>query len=316
MSAAGASAEIKGFFFKRHAKLLKAMLKCTPEPYASLETNRLTLLFFLLSGLDLINELNNVVDEKMKNELIENIYKMQLINGSIPERYGFRGSLSASAPKNSSEACPFDSSHIAQTYSGLCCLLILGDDLSRVNKKAILEAVGLCQRPDGSFTGFGASTESDMRFVFCAAAVCYILDDFTYIDIERMIEFISKSRTYEGGFGQAPRCEAHGGSTYCAIASLSLVHHLHDNTVLNKKQMNKLITWGTQQQDIGFHGRTNKCDDTCYAFWIGATLAMLNSEDLVDFLKLREFLVECEDTRLGGFCKYTDSESSGMFSKQ
>uniref|UniRef100_A0A914QG95 Geranylgeranyl transferase type-1 subunit beta n=1 Tax=Panagrolaimus davidi TaxID=227884 RepID=A0A914QG95_9BILA len=76
--------------------------------------------------------------------------------------------------------------------------------------------------------------------------------------------------------------------------------------------MNKLITWGIQQQDLGFHGRTNKCDDTCYAFWLGATLAMLNSENLVDTVKLREFLVECEDTRLGGFCKYTDSESSDV----
>ena len=64
------------------------------------------------------------------------------------------------------------------------------------------------------------------------------------------------------------------GSSYCAVASLFLLHHLHDNKVLSKKQTKKLVSWALQQQDMGFHGRTNKPDDTCYAFWIGGTLAV------------------------------------------
>lgn len=43
----------------------------------------------------------------------------------------------------------FESAHIAQTYSALCCLLLLGDDLKRVDRKAVLTALKLCQQEDG-----------------------------------------------------------------------------------------------------------------------------------------------------------------------
>lgn len=32
-----------------------------------------------------------------------------------------------------------------------------------------------------------------MRFVFCAACICYILDDWSGMDIESMVNFILKS---------------------------------------------------------------------------------------------------------------------------
>lgn len=34
--------------------------------------------------------------------------------------------------------------HLAMTYTGLCCLIILGDDLSRVHKKAVMAGKNLC----------------------------------------------------------------------------------------------------------------------------------------------------------------------------
>lgn len=49
-----------------------------------------------------------------------------------------------------------------------------------------------------------------MRFVFCAVAICYILDDFSYVDVERIKEFIRKSFNYDGGIGQGPTFESHG----------------------------------------------------------------------------------------------------------
>ncbi|KAE9551992.1 hypothetical protein FO519_004790 [Halicephalobus sp. NKZ332] len=305
---------VQSVLLRRHARLLKRMLDCAPGAYSSLETNRMTLLFFILSGLDLINELDNVVDLSMKKRLIEMIYKMQLTksSGCSPERCGFRGSLSASSPEGSEKICELDSAHVAQTYSALCCLLILGDDLSRVDREGILEATGKCQQKDGSFSGFGEATEADMRFVYCATAVCYILDGFSFIDEEKLVDFIRKSRAYEGGFGQGPNLEAHGGSTYCAVASLFLLNRIYDYTVLKKSELRKLITWAVKMQDEGFHGRTNKPDDTCYAFWIGASLDILNSGYLVNTETLRGFLLECQDTSIGGFCKYTDAESSDV----
>jgi geranylgeranyl transferase type-1 subunit beta len=68
-----------------------------------------------------------------------------------PESYGFRGSfLSQMDPETKVDVISeYESAHIAQTYSALCCLLILGDDLERVDREAILSAVGACQHEDG-----------------------------------------------------------------------------------------------------------------------------------------------------------------------
>lgn len=44
---------------------------------------------------------------------------------------------------------PYDSGHIAMTYTGLSCLVILGDDLSRINKDAILAGLRALQLEDG-----------------------------------------------------------------------------------------------------------------------------------------------------------------------
>uniref|UniRef100_A0A7E4V684 Geranylgeranyl transferase type I subunit beta n=1 Tax=Panagrellus redivivus TaxID=6233 RepID=A0A7E4V684_PANRE len=304
----------RGLLLRKHKKLLHNMLRCAPEAYSSLETNRMTFLFFILSGLDVLGELDSVVSEAEKAEMIKGIYRMQLTtsSGADPGRCGFRGSLSASAPPKSDHVCPHDSAHIAQTYSALCCLLILGDDLSQVDRSAVLEGVRQCQLIDGSFSVFAGASEADMRFVFCAAAICYILDGFEYIDVDAMVEFIQKSRSYEGGFGQGPLMEAHGGSTYCAIASLQLARRLQDMDVLDKRARSKLIVWATGLQEHGFHGRTNKTDDTCYAFWLGGTLAMMNAQALVDTEALRSFILECEDTTHGGFCKTIDSEVSDV----
>ena len=40
-----------------------------------------------------------------------------------------------------------------------------------------------------SLVGF----ENDMRFVYCATCICYILKDWSYINIPNMVQFIMKS---------------------------------------------------------------------------------------------------------------------------
>jgi len=46
---------------------------------------------------------------------------------------------------------PYDASNLAMTYTALICLIILGDDLSRVNKKAIIESIAQLQQEDGRY---------------------------------------------------------------------------------------------------------------------------------------------------------------------
>lgn len=100
---------------------------------------------------------------------------------------GFRGSL-ANGINNK-----YDFGNLAMTYCALASLIILGDDLSRINKKEIVKGLQDLQQNDGryeihqakfykfrffyltfSFIPVIYEKESDMRFVYCAATVCYM----------------------------------------------------------------------------------------------------------------------------------------------
>lgn len=110
--------------------------------------------------------------------------------------------------------------------------------------------------------------------------------------------------------GQGPGLESHGGSTFCAVASLYLMNEL-DNA-LSKDQLDKLKRWCLMRQTDGFQGRPGKPPDTCYSFWIGATLDMLGVAWMIDPTENREFLLSTQDTRIGGFAKFYDTCSDPL----
>jgi len=53
----------------------------------------------------------------------------------------------------------------------------------------------------------------------------------------------------------------------------------------------------------GFQGRPNKDSDTCYAFWVGATLRILGGLKFIDEKELHAFLLTCQ-SEFGGFSKF------------
>lgn len=53
-------------------------------------------------------------------------------------------------------------------------------------------------------------TECDIRFTYSACAVLYILNDWSGIDRNKIIEYAESCLTYDGGFGLNPECESHG----------------------------------------------------------------------------------------------------------
>jgi geranylgeranyl transferase type-1 subunit beta len=127
-----------------------------------------------------------------------------------------------------------------------------------------------------------------MRFVYCACAIKYLLQaDESIFNVPKTLRFIMSSfvsegrklsiacvQNYDGGIGQAPCVESHGGSTYCAVASLHLLHRLHDAQVLPKLNRDRLIAWCVHRQCAGLHGRANKRDDSldkrrkCICGWV------------------------------------------------
>lgn len=53
------------------------------------------------------------------------------------------------------------------------------------------------------------------------------LEEFEPDLFEGVAEWIVLCQTYEGGFGACPGAEAHGGYTFCGVASLKLLGRDH-----------------------------------------------------------------------------------------
>lgn len=108
-------------------------------------------------------------------------------------------------------------------------------------------------------------------------------------------------QSYDGGIGQGPGLESHGGSTFCAIASLDL---MNQRMALSCGHLSRLRRWCLMRQDGGFHGRPGKPSDTCYSFWIGATLKLLAMNEMSDAKENRAFILNTQDTLIGGLGKF------------
>ncbi|KAK5796757.1 hypothetical protein VI817_006041 [Penicillium citrinum] len=61
----------------------------------------------------------------------------------------------------------------------------------------------------------------------------------------------------------------------------------------------------------GFNGRCNKVADTCYSFWNGATLMMLDRSSVVDSDRNRRYLLEKTQHLVGGFGKVPGDPPGG-----
>jgi geranylgeranyl transferase type-1 subunit beta len=159
------------------------------------------------------------------------------------------------------------------------------------------------QQEDGSFSPVSGGSEKDMRFVYCAAAVSYMLNDFSGMDVEKAAQFVASSQRYDGGISQGGGRESHGGSTYCGVAALYLMGKLD---VIRREA---LIDWLAARQTTGFQGRINKVPDSCYGFWIGASLKLLGAWDaVVEETHLASFIRTCASD-MGGFGKHADAHA-------
>ncbi|XP_049848672.1 geranylgeranyl transferase type-1 subunit beta-like [Schistocerca gregaria] len=217
---------------RRVIRNLLKMVRELPEVYDSEDSNRMTFLYFALSGLDVMGAIGELEES---GRLVEWVYAQQVLpigegmEGVEVARCGFRGSGFAGAIRDENgkqrlSEWVYIESHLAMSYSALCCLVILGDDLSRVNKGALVRALGALQCEDGSFRPSHLTLlDNDLRYVYCACAISALLRDWSGVDRERTLDYIKGCLSYEYSFGQMPFQEAHGGGTYCAVASLALM---------------------------------------------------------------------------------------------
>ena len=233
--------------------------------------------------------------------------------------FGFRGGsfMSFQLYKSSNDQFYIhknDIPHLANTYAAICILLMLGDDLERVNKQRIIDGLKYFQNEDGRIRCLVEDSEDDVRFAYCAAAVHYILTTIQGIsqepsfDAQKFIDYSKQWLSYDGGFSWVPHCESHAGLTYCTLGAFRLLDQFHQ--IENQQEF--ITEWLVSRQQMemnGFQGRVNKIPDTWYWFWNTASLAIIDPsyvEKYVHKESIYEFIDDC--SRFWGFAKATYSE--------
>lgn len=173
----------------------------------------MTLAFFILSALDLLDALDNRILDEERKSYVDWIYRCQHPNG------GFRGFTGADLGTSSNEQnrC-WDPANLAATYFALASLIILQDDLQGVRVAECLSWLQQLQQQDGSF-GESQTAEGrvvggqDVRYCYCAAGVRRILRqgrliaigrDEKDIDVNKLLRFIHSLQVCQSSMLKIP----------------------------------------------------------------------------------------------------------------
>ncbi|KAI0728285.1 terpenoid cyclases/Protein prenyltransferase [Fomitopsis betulina] len=212
---------------------------------------------------------------------------------------------------------PGQAPHLLATYAAVSALAIVGEPgpgrgWEDIDRKKMYDFFMSVKQPDGSFLVCHHG-EVDVRGLYCLLAVATLLNLLTPELLEGVPEFIASCQTYEGGFGNAsfpdwafsndgydptaPRPvigEAHGGYTFCALASWILLQpyiRTHYKSPSAEApaidgppptiNLRSLLRWLTHMQGTGielggFKGRSNKLVDGCYSWWVGGCFPLVD----------------------------------------
>lgn len=132
---------------KAHIHYLKECLQTLPSAYTSVESTMISILYFIVVGLDLLGELESVD----KEAIVDRVYSLQLKpNAEFQCRYGccgFLGShcmsqrMSGNNLREYTESDNQEMGHIAMTYTAIAILITLQDDLTRLDHPSIIQGI-------------------------------------------------------------------------------------------------------------------------------------------------------------------------------
>ncbi len=243
-----------------HTRYYKRCLALLPHHYIPQDTNRITLIYFCLSALDILGTLDETFSPSEKAKHINFIYTFLVPDGS-----GFRGSPSLDLSPHPTPVSPssapdslthdtlhpptsaYDPAHFPSTFFAIMSLYVLDDDLSRIPRPQILNHLSRLRRKNGSFTSHLGSQEVDVRYSYMVFAIRYLLGyDHKHglpsrshfdgdgpdlglgrseAELQKFEEeernWVEQCRTYDGAYSQSPGLESHAGLTFCALSTLS-----------------------------------------------------------------------------------------------
>ncbi|XP_050381338.1 protein farnesyltransferase subunit beta isoform X2 [Argentina anserina] len=193
--------------------------------------------------------------------------------------------------------------HLATTYAAVNALITLADHeaLSSINRHELYKFLRRMKQPNGGFRMHDAG-EIDVRASYTAISTASLLNILDHELVDNVGNYILSCQTYEGGISGEPGSEAHGGYTFCGLATMILIDEV------NRLDLSRLIDWLVFRHgiELGFQGRTNKLVDGCYSFWQGGAFALLQRIPSV-----REEQTELPDAR----CRTSHSSKTSHISE-
>ncbi len=165
-------------------------------------------------------------DKRRVCQWVKNVLYVQQNNEA-----GFVCSASSITRSGANTLLPGQMMNVAMTYSSLSLLVTCGDDLAGIDAAGVSQFISRAQTEGGAFASHKGHTEVDTRFCFAAVASLYMLSHraptrrnyLDYINVENLLRFIARCQSFDGGFALFEGGEAHGGSTFCCIASMWLL---------------------------------------------------------------------------------------------
>ncbi|KAF8637723.1 hypothetical protein AX17_002626 [Amanita inopinata Kibby_2008] len=269
--------------------LIRHLIQGFPARYISQDASQPWLLYWTLQAFSILQV---GLDPENKQKSIDRIMSWQHPDG------GFCGG-------------PGQAPHLLPTYAAVCSLAIAGRSgpgggWDEVDRDKMYKFFMSLKQKDGSFL-VARHAEVDVRGIYCMIVSAMLLGILTPELVEGTAEFVASCQTYEGGFSSAsqpyfstasgspllrwPRPslgEAHGGYTFCSLASWVALQptldHANNRSSENKPSIDvsNLLRWLVQMQGNeielgGFRGRTNKLVDGCYSWWCGGSFALLGA---------------------------------------
>ncbi|XVF60320.1 hypothetical protein PTKIN_Ptkin08bG0035600 [Pterospermum kingtungense] len=235
---------------ENHLEYLTKGLRQLGPSFCVLDANRPWMCYWILHSIALMDEF---VDPELEDNTIDFLSRCQDPNG------GYGGG-------------PGQMPHLATTYAAVNSLVTLGGDkaFSSINREKQYMFLLRMKDPSGGFRMHEAG-EIDVRACYTAISVASLLNILDDDLVQNVGNYILSCQTYEGGIAGEPGSEAHGGYTFCGLATMILINEV------DRLDLSSLIDWVVFRQGVegGFQGRTNKLVDGCYSFWQGGVFALL-----------------------------------------
>ncbi|WFD31501.1 protein farnesyltransferase [Malassezia sp. CBS 17886] len=281
---------------EEHAAFLRRILEPLPSPYVAFDANRAWLIYWVAHSLDL---LGTPLRGAMRVRAISTLLHMQHAAGGFgggPSQIGHLMSTYAAVNALAILGGPGDGPHGADADAETGSAATRGG-WDAIDRPALYAWMMRLKQPDGSFL-VHEHGEIDVRATYCVIVVASLLGLVSDELLEGVGPFVASCQTYEGGFASLscaqyatdgarvvarnvaahpPQGEAHGGYSFCALASHTQLLALGRAAPI---RTHALVRWATALQGLpveggGFRGRTNKLVDGCYGWFCGGGLMTL-----------------------------------------